>query len=337
MSRSVLFWRPGGIGDALLSIPALQILQRHEYRVHFVGHPGAGSLLRRVGLVQSSQRQGSSHSADNIYTGAIEIAGRLGLNMDKRAISAMLGSPDTIVGFSTDAMGMSYAFESLGIPSFTAQHWQPPIGTHQSEFMVLALRNIGILDRYSIDTVKWDVPTPHIPYLNMSRSVLIAPGSGMEYKRWPLESYKELARKLQSLGYEPLVLQGPMESNLQYKREFIGSRVVDLSLEGVAGLVQHRPPFIGSDSGLTHLAALSGCPTIGLYGPTTPEEWGPIGEDVHVIRECQEEPSGAVRVCNNDQCMSQISVNQVLDIFIRKINKYDIYNVGGFIDSERYT
>ena len=41
--------------------------------------------------------------------------------------------------------------------------------------------------------------------------------------------------------------------------------------------------FIGNDSGITHLAAYLGCPTIAVFGPTDPRVWGPVGRRSRVI------------------------------------------------------
>jgi ADP-heptose:LPS heptosyltransferase len=48
-------------------------------------------------------------------------------------------------------------------------------------------------------------------------------------------------------------------------------------------LIAHAAVFIGNDSGLTHLAAALGRPTVAIFGPTDPEVWGPRGEHVTVV------------------------------------------------------
>ena len=42
--------------------------------------------------------------------------------------------------------------------------------------------------------------------------------------------------------------------------------------------------FVGHDSGVTHLAAAWGAPTLALFGPTDPAVWAPVGPDVRVLR-----------------------------------------------------
>jgi len=42
--------------------------------------------------------------------------------------------------------------------------------------------------------------------------------------------------------------------------------------------------YIGNDSGITHLAAAAGCPTLAIFGPTNPAVWAPRGANVRVIQ-----------------------------------------------------
>ncbi len=71
--------------------------------------------------------------------------------------------------------------------------------------------------------------------------------------------------------------------------------------------------FVGNDGGPMHLAAVVGCPVLGLFGPTNPAVWGPRGEKAEVIykgldcRECFH--PGCTR--EEESCMKQISVDEV--------------------------
>ena len=56
-----------------------------------------------------------------------------------------------------------------------------------------------------------------------------------------------------------------------------------LSLTELAQFLATCRAFVGNDSGITHLAAYIGCPTIALFGPTDPRIWGPIGRRSRVI------------------------------------------------------
>ena len=108
-----------------------------------------------------------------------------------------------------------------------------------------------------------------------SDRIILHPGSGGPRKCWP--HFRHLAERLTS----PAFLLGPLETAFDTGRH---PRLTDLSLRQVAKALGSCRAFIGNDSGITHLAAHLGTPTIALFGPTDPEVWGPIGRRVAVLK-----------------------------------------------------
>lgn len=306
-----------------MTIPSLLALRELDHTVTFFGHQAAGEILKDAGLVQCYNRQGSRETEDNIYTGVMEIVGRMNVRYNTREKGNMrqfLGNPELMVAFTTDVMGMSYALEEFGIHKSIVQNWQPPVATHQSEFDFVALRNAGFPCRFdSAVEVQFQQPLPNLPPLNLLTCVVLQPGSAQHWKRWPLDKWVELSQKLRHIGKTVIVLQGPDERRENWKQKFHGCFVLQLGLKEIAGLLGHKPAFIGNDSGITHLAGLSGCPVIGIYGPTSPSQFGPLGPNVTVLRECSKDEHGDVRVCYDEDCMDRIPVNHVLSVFINKV------------------
>jgi ADP-heptose:LPS heptosyltransferase len=62
-----------------------------------------------------------------------------------------------------------------------------------------------------------------------------------------------------------------------------------VSLPTLAAFISECRLFIGSDSGVSHLAALVGIPTVVFFGPTNPDIWAPRGSHVRIVRERWEE------------------------------------------------
>jgi heptosyltransferase-3 len=62
------------------------------------------------------------------------------------------------------------------------------------------------------------------------------------------------------------------------------ARVGGMSLGEVAGLLSQAALLLGADSGLLHVAAAMGTPVVGLYGPTDPAAWAPVGGRVLPVR-----------------------------------------------------
>jgi len=120
------------------------------------------------------------------------------------------------------------------------------------------------------------LPAPELPdlWLHGSNRVIIHPGSGSPKKCWPW--FEELSNQIP----DSVVLTGPCEAQFPTNRP----RLEGLTLQLVAEELRACRTFIGNDSGITHLAAYLGCPTIALFGPTDPRIWGPIGRRVTILR-----------------------------------------------------
>jgi ADP-heptose:LPS heptosyltransferase len=105
------------------------------------------------------------------------------------------------------------------------------------------------------------LPRPSLPDLwsPTFSDIVVHPGSGSPKKNWPF--FEELMRRLP------------------------GSRLLpkNLSLLELFHYLRKVRALIGNDSGITHLAAFCGCPTIALFGPTDPRTWGPFGRRSRII------------------------------------------------------
>jgi ADP-heptose:LPS heptosyltransferase len=112
----------------------------------------------------------------------------------------------------------------------------------------------------------------------------IHPGSGALAKNWPLERFAELAGQL---GPGPfLLVEGPAEAGaglgLGEAPPFV--RASQLPLRTLGAVLARAGLFVGNDSGVSHLAAAWGAPTLALFGPTDPGTWSPVGRQVVVAR-----------------------------------------------------
>jgi len=108
-----------------------------------------------------------------------------------------------------------------------------------------------------------------------SQRIILHPGSGSPRKCWPY--FRQFAERLPA----PTLLIGPAEEHLECDRY---PKLEGLSLSQVAKELAVSAAFIGNDSGITHLAAHLGVPTLAIFGPTDPEMWGPVGRRVRVTR-----------------------------------------------------
>lgn len=96
--------------------------------------------------------------------------------------------------------------------------------------------------------------------------VLLMPGCSKSrlLKRWPLDSFFDLAERLEKDGYVPIFLGGQDELDLSdeiFQTSFV-NLIGETSLGQVAALISRAKVWVGNDTGLTHLASLMGCPVV---------------------------------------------------------------------------
>ena len=116
--------------------------------------------------------------------------------------------------------------------------------------------------------------------------VAVHPGSGGKWKCWPAQRFAELATRLQA---PVLLFEGPADTDAC--REFTEAlassvpvaRATGVSLSRLAALLAESRGYVGNDSGVSHLAAALGVPTVAVFGPTDPAVWAPRGPEVSVV------------------------------------------------------
>lgn len=116
-----------------------------------------------------------------------------------------------------------------------------------------------------------------------ARFLALHPGSGSPRKNWPAERFAALAERLG--GTHPfLVVEGPADEEavaaLSHRRAV---RARGLRLRALGALLSRAGLLVSNDSGVAHLAAGYGAPTLVLFGPTSAAVWAPLGLRVRVL------------------------------------------------------
>jgi lipopolysaccharide heptosyltransferase II len=160
-----------------------------------------------------------------------------------------------------------------------------------------------------------------------TRAVAIAPGAVGPSKRWP--GFAALAARLVADGLTVWVLGGPNERPLAAQIvEAGGPRVRDLTgpdLRQAILALAAATATVSNDSGLLHVAAALGTPTIGVFGPTSPWHWAPLNPLAGIIRSPLEL---ACRPCHRPTCaighhrcmreLSEVPVHAAVRACLRK-------------------
>lgn len=133
--------------------------------------------------------------------------------------------------------------------------------------------------------------------------VAFAPGAVGPSKRWPVAAYAEVARQLTAQGFEVWVLGSPNEAPLAAEIvRTAGPRARDLTspdLRNAILALKLARAAISNDSGLLHVAAAIGTPSIGIFGPTSPWHWAPLNPLAATIETQIELPC---RPCHKPTC-----------------------------------
>ena len=170
------------------------------------------------------------------------------------------------------------------------------------------------------------------------RSVAMHLGSqDLEFRRWPVHRFVQLAERIRAYGAEPSIILTGTAPERPLIRAFLdeySGHAVDAtdseSLEKTAALLSQCNLLVSNDTGIMHLAAAMGTPTVGLFGPNSPRYWAPIGSRATYVYDTTVACSPCLNLyanrwpleCVNSEksrCMLDITVDSVLNAARRVI------------------
>ncbi len=126
-------------------------------------------------------------------------------------------------------------------------------------------------------------------------TIVLHPGSGDKKKNhapgfW-LKLLEGLGQRACFQGLTCLVLLGPAEEDVHpfFKKNLksLDAKICFCPEKSIlTRIITEAGLYIGHDSGITHLAAMLGTPTVALFKRSNAIQWGPLGPRVRVIKEC---------------------------------------------------
>ncbi|WP_031482278.1 glycosyltransferase family 9 protein [Streptomyces bicolor] len=274
--RRVLVLRALGLGDLLAGVPALRGVRRAFARDHVVlALPPA---LREAAL--------ATGAVDSVL--AAEAPGRAVPSLDHWAGPP----PDVAVDLhgngpeSRDALAALEPRRLLAYAEPDDGRVRPLVWRPEEHERVRWCRFLGA---YGIPADPDDVrlPPPAAPS-PAPRAVVVHPGAESASRRWPAERYAVVVRRLRAFGRRVVVSGGPAEDALVLDvAERAGLPPGDLLRGGLpfgelSALVAHAALLISGDTGLAHLAVAHGTPSLTLFGPVSPSQWGPPRAERHI-------------------------------------------------------
>jgi len=279
----ILVIRGGAIGDFILTLPVLTALRERfpSTEIEVLGYPRIASLgllgglakavhaIESPGLAMFFAKGGSFDSEWREFFGQFAI------------VISYLFDPDKI--FETNV-------KSCGLRQFIAAQHRPdetkPI--HATDVFLKPLEQLTIFDADPVARLE-------LPGLAKRNNWLaLHPGSGSESKNWPEQNWRELVAHL--LDHSPLnlLLIGGEAEGDRLQRLANGMPLDRLEIAQHIPLPELAPRlakcagYVGHDTGMTHLAAALGLPTLVLWGPSSQTIWRPLGEKVRVLSQHSE-------------------------------------------------
>ena len=293
MPDKIMVFRPGALGDTLLAFPALAALRQWfpAARLEVIGNLPALELARDAGLADAVGAFDALCWAD--------LFAEEGLRAEEARLA--LAGTSVAVLWLRDSDGQARRnLRALGIPQVLCAPGRPAAETrvHAADYLLSTLVPLLGADGAVSKAPPLLVPTPAARAwaadawrrLGLAGAPVLAlhPGSGGRAKCWPPERFAVLAVRLLAEGWRVLILEGPADADparallaaLPAER---AQRVAGLTLPQLAALLARAALSVGNDSGVSHLSALLGVPTLTLFGPTDHAIWSPRGPRARVV------------------------------------------------------
>lgn len=312
----------GAIGDALLASSIMHDLRRK--------YPSA--KITAVVSVSNSEIMGLLEGPDDTLVAPLGHPMRVIAMLRRRrldilldagqwprisAIVAALARAKFTVGFKTRGQCRHWAFDAVA--EHSAQR-------HELDNFRALLGGLGIqgcaLPRFKSDLLQAARECTTRPYIVLHPW---ASGYRSHLREWPPSRWIDLAMVLLSSGYRVTITGGARDcGRADALADAIGAEAQIDVLAGRATLRETALKLLGAsavvsvNTGIMHLAALLGRPTIGLHGPTNARRWGPIGRLCTVVGPGPESGCGYLNLGfeypqSPPDCMARISVEEVVN------------------------
>jgi ADP-heptose:LPS heptosyltransferase len=320
MQEKLLIIHQGAIGDIVSIFPAIIRLKEKFCRIDAICKKSIGELAFSLKLIDKFYPVEAAFFS-SVFSG----------KADPRTVD-IFRSHDEIILFS-----YSQELESIVSGMVNRKIYRiPPRPDASLEIHILN----HVLDRLAenglIRDTNWDAAWPENDYFTRlpeqkeathpcdRLKILIHPGSGSARKNWESSNFIKIFKKIKSLGMNPEIILGPAEHNLSeiFVRSLpAGSKIhMLLDLGDLVTILSLSGGFIGNDSGISHLAAFTGIPTVVIFGPSSPKRWKPFGRSVEVLRsetDCSPCFETGKSDCKEMKCFEGITPEMVINTFLK--------------------
>jgi ADP-heptose:LPS heptosyltransferase len=258
----ILIVHPGALGDVLQAVPALRAL-RAQGRLTFAGQARLGRLLVALGVVDES-RAFDGLGLEALFTDAPA----------PPAVTAFLGGFTRVVSWfgSRDA---TYRTRLAALtPDLVVASPVPEDDTPVWRHLLATVPAPTLAESEAVAPIRPGGARPG------SAALIVHPGSGGTWKQWPAERFAEVIAAVVA-RHAPTVIvhQGPADraavEALLARLDGPVERLVEPELPALAVVLGRARAYLGGDSGISHLAAAVGAPSVIVFPPAHLPRWTP--------------------------------------------------------------
>lgn len=299
----ILVIRGGAIGDFILTLPAIRLIRENFPDCHL-------EILGYRHIAALAEGRFYANATRSIEYGPMAAFFNPRAELDPE-LSAYFGSFQQVVSYIFDPDQLfEGGLRRAGVKNLITGSPKLTDDTHAAKQLARPLEQLALWLEDPSATFfpsAADLAAADARLKNIAKPwIALHPGSGGERKNWALENWRRLYAALRKSHPSAhfFIVGGESDSTqLGDFRAFAGDRTVfleSLPLPELGAVLSRCSLFLGHDSGISHLAAASGAPSLLLFGPTDPDVWAPANPAVSILRA----PNGD---------LSQLDVGSVLD------------------------
>ncbi|WP_438979786.1 glycosyltransferase family 9 protein [Polynucleobacter sp.] len=376
--KKVLFIATRQIGDVLVTTPLISQARElwPDAEFHFLGYRGRLEMLKGNPDIAQTIETSDRPKLKEYLSLFFRLFQRYDLAVvtqpsDRAYFYGLVAAHQRVGVLGGHPQGLTEQDKAKKSKSDKQNAWKKAISLHTVDVDYFAqhvitekLRLLEIFYRNPLELFKKPVSvtapagdpiTPSIAAQLHSPYVVVHPGPLTAYKRWPLAYWQSLLTWIVKQDWQVVLSASPAKQDLQLNKDILSlldeetrKHVVDtaglLTIPQAGTLIRGAIAYVGVDTSITHLAAACNTPTIALFGPTPPTNFGPwpngfIGEQPYQLK-ARSQTVGNVtilqgpgecvpcrkagcedRASSNSECLDQLAPDQVIAALQSAINK----------------
>ena len=316
--RNLLIIHHGALGDLVVTFPIIIRLKKKYDQIDILCQIKLGELAQSLHVVDTHFPLESALFA-SLFTDAVD-----------PMVKHILCSYQEVLLFSNSVQLKSVIGDTTGKPVYRVQ--PRPEATSNTHITDHILAQLALYRRFvCIDTTSHSILSSgaHLDRRSVQYDplkIVLHPGSGSLKKCWPVANFIRLASFLRSKGKEAVFVLGPAEHALIAVLKQHGEQESNIyktdNLIELANILKTSGGFVGNDSGVSHLSAFLGLPTVVVFGPSNPLIWRPTGRSVRTVQshiDCHPCFDANNNRCEALACFDRITPEIVLDTLMRMI------------------